>query len=301
MSLKMASVAIGVAAVFCFQTPAFSDQIRLDNGDQLTGEVTAVTDEKVTIRTAAAGEVTVDRKHIRRIDPAQCVEKKKVLPPPPKYWSGKAGLGYGKSSGNTKTEELNGRFAANRKQDNREVNLKADAAYASRDKRMNTQKWYVMGQYAHNFGAMDRWNAFTKLEVDHDRFADIDARLIPLVGLGYGWRKEEAWTLMVDIGVGAEGTRYRSSRESTIQAVVAPHLLAERLFFGKLKLSEDATLYPALKDTGEFRLRSETAVEYPFSEVLAGRLSFIDEYNSNPASGTKKSDVRVVSSLVWKF
>lgn len=219
---------------------------------------------------------------------------------PPKPWAGELAAGYSLATGNTEGSELNGRFKANRKTDADELTFKADGLYASKDKKMNAQKYSGLARYACSFGAERKWFHFFKGEGDHDRFADIDYRLVPSTGLGYWFFDEPEWRLLLEAGIGVEHTNYRSARESTTEPVAIPRAFVEKKL-GKLKLSEDLTSYFYLRETGEYRLKSESIAEFPFSAKISGRLSLIDEYNSDPAPGVEKNDVRLVTSLVYAF
>lgn len=290
-------------AALTMASPAvlFADEIRLQNGDRYSGEITEVTDTKIMLKTEGAGTITIERKYIAQTTPSEKVTELETTPTPAKIWSGEVALGYSQTTGNVQNKQADARFLANRKREKDELTFKAEATYGSQNKKMNTQKYYGMTRYAYSFSADKRWYQFFKEEVDHDRFSDIDLRSVTSTGLGYWWATEPDWKLLTEAGPGLEHTRYRSGQESTTEAIAVGRLFAEKKLWDKLKLSEDVTIYPSLQDTGEFRLRSESIIEYPFGDKLAGRLSLIDEYNSDPAADKKKNDVRLVSSLVYSF
>jgi putative salt-induced outer membrane protein len=279
---------------------AHADEVHLTNGDRYSGEIVSVTPDQITLRTDAAGQISLARKFVSRVEPASRLEEKAAAPAPaPSAWRGEASLGYAQTTGNTETSQADGRVAAARKQGPNEIQLKADASYSSRDKEMNSRKYYGMGRFAQDFGGA-RWYRFVKLEADHDRFANIGARFIPSLGVGYRLVDEADAKLYLEAGAGAEYTDYRDETDDSVEMVVVPRLYAEKKI-GGMTLSEDLTVYPSLTEAGEYRLRSDTSILVPFAERLSGRLSLIDDYNSNAPAGTEKNYLRAVSSLVYSF
>jgi putative salt-induced outer membrane protein len=284
---------------------AWADEVYLANGDRLTGEVVEATDATVTLKTSAAGTVTIDRAEVARVSPPEAlVSRLAAAPPPPEPepadpWSGEIGAGYSLTTGNTESSQLDGRVAAVWKQAPHEVELKADAVYGSKDEKMNTQKYFQKAKYSRAFGEDARWTVFAQEEADHDRFADIHGRITPSAGVGYWWLRRERFKLQTELGGGFTHTDYRTS-DTTTEAVLVPRLYAEALV-GKVKLSEDWTLYPSLSEAGEYRWKSESVAEYPLSATLAARLSLINERNSAAPEGSEKSDTRLVSAIVQKF
>ena len=294
--LRLAVVAVQVSSAGI----AVADEIYLENGDRYSGEITEVTDSQITLKTERVGEIQVERKYVQRVEPAEKVEQMKKAKAPPKLWAVEVAAGYSLSKGNTKASQLDGRFKANRKTEDNELTFKADGTYASQDKKMSTQKYSGMARYAYSFGPEKAWYHFFKGEGEHDRFADIDYRFIPSTGVGYWFSDKPDWKLLTELGAGIEHTRFRSTGDTKTEPVAIPRAFVERKV-GKFKFSEDLTSYFYLRDAGEYRLKSESIAEYPFSAKTSGRLSLIDEYSSDPAEGVKKNDMRLVSALVYSF
>ena len=57
-----------IAAALCMATSVMADRILTDNGDVITGKVTGIKAGKVTIETAFAGELSIDRELITEIE-----------------------------------------------------------------------------------------------------------------------------------------------------------------------------------------------------------------------------------------
>lgn len=218
----------------------------------------------------------------------------------PKLWQVKISAGYSESSGNTEKAEASLGVHANRKTQDNEFTVGGNAFYSSSDEKMDGQKWSGAVRYAFSFWER-KWYNFYKLEGDHDRFANIDYRVIPSLGIGYWFSDTPDWKAMAEVGAGYEHTHFRDDTDDSNEAVLIPRAFLEKRLFGKSRIKEDVFFYPSLEDTDEYRIHSETTFTNPINEHLALSISVIDDYNSNPPKGIKKNDIRVVTSLDYNF
>lgn len=211
-------------------------------------------------------------------------------------------VGYNAASGNTRNNQVSGSFLFNRnKKHINETTLKANTYYSSTKRKMDAQKWYTMARYALSFGSNKKWYNFYRLEADHDRFADIDYRLVPVAGIGYWFYDTDALKLMAELGAGVEHTDYRSDIKNRTEAIITPRLFFEKQLFANSKISQNLYYYPIIEDFSLYRLRSETTLNVAMNEKLSLRLTLSDAYDSSPPKDTKKNDIRLTSSLVYSF
>ena len=173
--------------------------------------------------------------------------------------------------------------------------------YSSTKRKMDAYKWYGMGRYAYSFGSMKRWYNFYRIEVDHDRFADIDYRFVPAAGVGYWFYDLPRLKLMVEAGAGYEHTSYRSNIKDKGGWVLAPRAFFEKELFSNTKISQNIFYYPAFEDFSDYRIHSETMLDIAMNHKLSLRISLIDDYNADPPADTKDNDLRVISSLAYSF
>jgi len=217
-----------------------------------------------------------------------------------KLWSGDISLGYNKASGNTENSQLSVSGYANRKTDDNEFTSKGNAYYSSSEREMDTQKWYGMARYAFSFWGR-KWYNFYRLEADHDKFADIDYRLIPSAGLGYWFSDTPDWKFMVEVGGGFEHTNFKGATEDSNEAVLIPRVFLEKKLFDRSRISEEVFFYPSVSETGEYRIHSETKFTNPINDNMALEIGLIDDYDSDPPGDTKRNDVRLISSVKYTF
>ena len=294
-----------IAALFLFlllpeQNSLYADEIYLKNGDRISGKVIEKNEEDTTVKTQAMGLISIESKFIERIISDKKTELAKPKGKELKLWQAEVSLGYNKSSGNTQTSQLTLGLYGNRKTDHDEVTLKGDSFYSSSNKKMDTQKYSGVLRYAFSFRER-RWYNFYKIQDEHDRFANINYRLIPSTGIGYWKFDRPDLKLLFEIGAGFQHTDFRDNTGDTNEAVLIPRMFFEKRLFVKSRFSQDVFFYSSLSDKDEFRMHSETAVTNPINSQLSLRLSLIDDYNSRPPKDTKKNDVRLISSILYNF
>ena len=272
------------------------------NGDKISGKVISEENDFITIANDSLGELRVKKALVSKVvteEDKEVIET--VIIEESKPWKKELGLGYSQSTGNTRKSNASVGFTANKKTDKDETNIKANSFYSSANKKMDSQKWYGMGRYALNIWDSLQWFNFYKLEIDHDRFANINYRVLPSVGLGYWFSDTTNWKAMTEAGLGSEYVNYRDDTKNTNEAVVISRSFFDKRLFKESHLSEDFTIYPSLKNSGEYRLHSEAAFTNPVSKQFSLKISLIDDYNSNPAKDKKKNDTQIISSLNYSF
>jgi len=221
---------------------------------------------------------------------------------PEASWKSEVSVGYNTTRGNAQTEQFTLNALINRnKKHKSEWTLKGNVFYSEANKEMDAQKWYAMGRYAFSFGPKKAFYNFYRLEADHDRFAEVYYRLIPASGVGYWFFDLPETKLLIEGALGWEHTDYYGDKKDTDNLVAVPRLFYEQNIFDRAKITQDIYFYPALSDSGAYRIHSETALTVSINKSLALRLSLLDDYNSEPPADTEKNDLTLMSSLVYSF
>lgn len=214
-------------------------------------------------------------------------------------WKQEISLGYTQKTGNIQSAELLSNYEGSRKTDYSDLNIKAGVLYSSVNKKMDGQKYNGSVRYAPE---LDETNCFGfgKVEAEHDRFAGIDYRYVPSLGAGYWIAREENWMFSGEIGVGHEYVKYTNGSDDD-NVVLIPRFFCQKSIFDKAKLSEELIIYPNLEDVKKYRVRSEARFTNPLSDAFSLRVSFIDEFNTDPLGDAKKNDTQLILSLVYGF
>ncbi len=301
-TLLILSLLLCLPQVLSYAEPAGkSAQVYLKNGDKLSGEVVFDDEEQIKVKNAFIGTLSIKKAGIDKVvyadkkKAAYSQEKKESGP-----WSGDVSLGYDKSGGNTRDSNLALRLLLNRKTKEDEFTVKGELFYSSANDKMDAQKWYNMFRYAYSFHER-KWYNFFKIENDHDRFANVSYRFVPSLGTGYWFCDSEELKLMFELGAGLEHTEFRSNAKDTNEMVLLPRMLFEKAIFAKSRFSQELSMYPSLTENGKYRLHSETALINPLNDSFALRLSFVDDYDSDPTGDAKKNDYRFICALSYYF
>ena len=252
--------------VLSMQCHLYADQILLKNQDRISGKIIQDGNEVVVVETEAMGRLEVKREFVDSIQTD--VEQKKVVveeKEKPKLWQRDVAVSYSKSSGNTEKAQSSLSAKFNRKTEDNEFTLKGESYYSSANKKMDAQKWNAMIRYAYSFFEK-KWYHFYKLEADHDRFANINYRLIPSTGLGYWFSDTDDWKALTEGAFGLEYTNYRDNTKNSNEAIFIGRGYLEKKLFRDSRIIEDAYIYPSLSDTGEFRFKSETSFVNPIND-----------------------------------
>jgi len=272
---------------------AFAEEVYLDNGDRISGEIVEETETSIVIETQAMGRISVDKNFVKK--------EKKIRAEGTPQWQRKISIGYSQTGGNTEASQGSGELFINRKTGDDEWTGKLSTHISTSNDEMDAKKFYGMGRYAFSYGNDLKWYNFYKFEADQDYFANINYRLIPSTGVGYWFSDAEDWKLMIEGAIGFEHTNYRDNTKSENEAILAPRGFLEKRLVGNLRISEDIILYPSLSEGGKYRLHSETALINSLSDKVSWKLSFIDDFNSDPSGNTKKNDFRLISYVDYAF
>lgn len=295
--------------ILLFAGVVFADEVVLKNGDRLSGTVTRSNDEVVVLEHEALGSVTLRRVFVERVEREEeeplrreTAEPAPAFPPVEVEWKRQMALGAMITQGNTEEAGLTGRVSVNRKREKRdEWTFKAEGNVSEVNGSMNAKRYAGLLRYAYSFGPDAAWYHFYKGEAEHDRFADITYRVVPSTGVGYWYSDDPPFKAMIEAGLGWERTEFRlAGRESG--PVLAPRGFLEYTFPKGAVLSQEVTAWPDLEDpAGEYRFRSETIFSNPITRTLSLQFRLVDEYDSDPASGAEKNNLRATSELNWQF
>lgn len=304
--LSFAALLFSVCVLSLFSSSAYADEIYLKNNDKISGQIVEEDEYTLSVKTEAIGLISIRKEFVDRIARPQTSpkedQKRQETKIPLAAWQGDIAAGYNTARGNTRTERFSLSALANRNRRHvDEWTFKGDLFYSEADNKMDVQKWYGMGRYAFSFGPRKAWYNFYRLEGDHDRFAEIRYRAIPAAGIGYWFFDLPQTRLLAEAALGVEWTDYYGRKKSASELVAIPRLFYEQVLFERGKFTQDVHLYPALTDSGSYRVRSESALTVSINDRMGLRLSLIDYYNSEPPDETGKNDLTLMSSLTYSF
>lgn len=155
----------------------------------------------------------------------------------------------------------------------------------------------AFGQY--NRSITDRWYAGVRLDFLHDAVADLDYRftLSPLVG--YYAIKTTNTTLKFEAG--PSGVMEHQGDEDNQYAALRLGERFEHKFTAKAKVWQSLEFVPQIDRWHNYLIIAEVGAEAPLAEKLSLRAVIQDNYDNEPAPGRKNNDIKLITSLAYKF
>jgi putative salt-induced outer membrane protein YdiY len=196
----------------------------------------------------------------------------------------KVSLGGQLSGGNSRVNSLDIDFLLSR--DRKlldEVTTKGNFDYESTDGADTVFKGYMSFRYACSISKISY--RFTKLEFEHDRFQDIDLRVIPTIGIGLWLVKDDLYQLLVEGAIGYQ-RNYLINQVGEEMVVIK---LGSLLLVGPF--SNDFDIYIDSADFSNFRFVNKTVYKVKINTHYAFKWTLKDEYNNRPAGTIQKNDL----------
>ncbi len=215
-------------------------------------------------------------------------------------WKGEVSLGYDQSSGNTEQEQVLVSGGATRTAGRSNARFAASALYSSSAGTMDAQRWDVLGRYELRFQD-SAWHSFYEMKVDHDRFADVDYRVVPSLGVGRWLADTPDWKALVEVGAGHEKTHYRENAADSDEWVSVARVFLEKRLWRDTRVTQDISVFPSLGESGQYRGHSETALTNPLSSRISLRVSYVVDHDSDPPAGIEEADRYLIASLLYGF
>jgi putative salt-induced outer membrane protein YdiY len=212
-------------------------------------------------------------------------------------WESSVSAGLSLTKGNSDTLLATAAFKTRTKTPANEFMCGVDGSYGENDSVKNNESLHGVGQYNHLF--TDRFYGFFNLEALHDGIAGLQYRFTLSPGAGYYFLKETNTTL-----AGGVGPSLIFQRLGGVDATYASLRLAERFehkFNNNARVWQNAEFLPQLNKPDNFLINAEIGAEAPLTKTFSLRVTLQDNFVNEPAPGHRDNDVKLISSVVYKF
>jgi len=167
----------------------------------------------------------------------------------------------------------------------------------------------VRGGTRYDFNLTPRTFAFGQLDLEHDRFQQLDLRTVLGGGLGFHVIKNDRTTFDLMGGGDFDHDAFTAGATSATGTTGLTRsqgeiLVGESLLYKVAKstaLNEALQVFPNLSDTGEYRFTFDSGVTTQLSKWLSWQVTYSDRFLSNPIPGVKENDVLVTTGLQVNF
>jgi putative salt-induced outer membrane protein len=212
-------------------------------------------------------------------------------------WESSIAAGLTLTRGNSDTLLGNLNYSGIKKWDQNEVRVGLDGSYGENNDVVNNQAVRAFGQYNRLF--TERFYGYIRAEGLHDDIAAIDYRFTLGPGVGYYFIKNPKTTLSGEVGPAVVFERQGGRQHSYMTLRFAERL--EHRLNDRARLWEAIEFLPQVDDFNNYVVNGEIGVEADLTKTFALRAFVLDTYDNEPAPGRKKNDLKLVTSLVYKF
>lgn len=314
---------------------AAEDEVKLKNGDRLTGKVTGLAGGKLTIETPETGPIKVDWAQIVSVKTDAPIKVKlvtgetlegKIVPgadgrlkvetqgaaapvevelgkvkffnEPPTMWHGKVSAAAKATDGNTHNESFLIAGAATRETEQDLLLIKALFRYGKSSGVLTERNAYGIGKYQLKF--TPELYGYVSEELLGDTFKDLSIGTITSVGAGYVWLKQAEIDLSTEAGVAYITNDFRIAPDETHLGARAAAYLRVALPLG-FELRDNFTIYPNFEHSQDFQFRNEATLGTALGggwDLLGG---VITEYDKTPSPGLGRRDDTYFVGLGYTF
>ncbi|MBL6971341.1 MAG: DUF481 domain-containing protein [Desulfobacterales bacterium] len=320
-----------------FSVWVWAGEIRLENGDRLTGEIVKMDAEVIIIKTVYAGKLAVKRDQVVCVkttkEHAFMLQSKKVLagraecssdglleivndqtqmsetlalvdlkainPPPGVLWKGNVVAGGSVSSGNTDSRGVNGSVMLQFRADRHRGTMRAKGNYNETSDIIDVQN--ASGSLKYDYFLTKKLFTYGQGLVEHDKFQDLDLRYTVGPGLGYQFIESSSLSLFAEAGISYVNENRAVSQNQDYTSGRWSVGFDWQMIPDRLKFFHLHEGYIRMEDPDDFFLRSQQGFRLPLVQSFYATFEFDFDYNHRPAPGTKNNDRRYIFGLTYEF
>lgn len=237
----------------------------------------------------------------------------KTVNPEKSAWHGSVNFSYTAVRGNTYSDT--GTVLADIKRRWEHDRLAGDFGYfvarqgtSKETETKNTDRINAGAQHDHFWTT--KFYHYESLRYEHDRIADLEWRYRVGLGLGYQWLDGQdlastgKWSFNQEAGFGIIAERYRLTSDPESEYLsfrYAHHLTYLPKWYKDLKLFHNLEYLPDLEDTSVYLVNADIGFTTQLSKSWQLIAKAEWEYNSNASESAKRSDIRYILGLGYKF
>ena len=222
----------------------------------------------------------------------------KIVPPAKPHWDSTLTAGATLTRGNSDSLIATGKVLSDKKTPFNEYHLGADATYGSANGIANTELYHGFGQWNHLFSP--KWYSFLRGEGLHDGIAQVKYRGTFTSGVGYYLVKSTNTTLSAEAGPGVVLERLDGARNN-YATMRAAERFERKLNHGTARIWQNVEFLPRVDQPWVYLVNSEIGVESSLYKNVNLQVYLDDYFNSQPAPGLRRNDVKLVSGVTYKF
>jgi putative salt-induced outer membrane protein YdiY len=222
----------------------------------------------------------------------------KITPPPKPHWESLLTAGVTLTRGNSDSLLATAKIVTDKKTPVNEYNLGADATYGSANGVPNTETFHGFGQWNHLF--TPNWYGLLRGEALHDGIAEVKYRFTITSGVGYYVIKNTNTTFALESGPGIVIERLGDA-DTTYATMRIAERFERKFNKNSARIWENVEFLPQIDKPSDYLINSEIGAESSLYKNVDLQVYLDDNFNSQPAAGFRRNDVKLVSGVTYKF
>jgi putative salt-induced outer membrane protein YdiY len=276
--------------------------VELATGEKLTGKL-AGTAEQVEVAAAGATKTTpMAAVKTVRDDTEQKKFERMEHPGLLELWTGNFDFGLALARGNSRSDTLTTAFMADRssRNDKLAVYFNQIRGTARVNGATSTIASAVRGGWKYNRNFSSRFFASAFDDYEHDRFQNLDLRIVAGGGLGVRAIKRGPAQFDVDGGIDYQRENFFTPpNRNSAEANVGDSLLYK--LSKATTLTQSMRMFANLTDAGVYRLNFDIGGSTTIRKWLGWHVTASDRFVSNPVAGRQRNDLIVSTGFRLSF
>lgn len=340
MKIRLKILIFILVGVFSTSVPVTADQLHLENGDVITGEMIRMENKKLVFKTDYAGEISVDWEKIVKLiaeDPIKVIlsdgsilegftgetvrnkmtlktvkieapaqfklaEVKAINPvdKPLVKIKVRANLGINQERGNTDTDEAHLDGEFSARTEKNRFILGGELTKEKDGGATTSEDWKAYGHYSHFLNEKRFLYALSLFE--HDKFADLDLRSTLGGGAGYQFFESETLNLYISAGPGYVKEDFIEAEDKDF-GVGQWVISYDQYFFDKIfQLFHNQNGYVKIANSSNWLIKTRQGIRFPIYKGFTTTLQYQYDYDNEPSEDAdKKWDSKLMVLIGWEF
>ncbi|MGD8367063.1 MAG: DUF481 domain-containing protein [Desulfobacterales bacterium] len=316
---------------------ALAGEVRLKNGDRLTGNILKLEEGKLTLQTDYAGGIQLDWSEVSCLSTdrvhafllpdrtryrgiAECPEAgvlqirqegadqtrrvpisalQSVNPAPSVRYKGSLTAGGSVASGNTESRSLYGNGSLGVRSEKHRLTLSGRSNYAENDDTLTARNANAFGKYDYFFTR--KLFGYGQTLLEEDRLQDLNLRATFGAGLGFQFFDTDRLALYAEAGPSYVNENYENTENRGYASGRWSVRFDWQILPERVKFFHLHELYVSLEDTEDFYIRSEQGFRLPLIDKFFFNLQMDYDYKNKPAADKKNADLRYLLGLGYEF
>ncbi len=290
------SITIDMKNVKTFGTDK-AEKIILSDGTILNRRITASDD----------GQVKLSGGEIIKTQDLKLADITAVNPPAmsPVKWKGSATIGSTSVHGNTRSETSQASLSGSLRREKDRTTAGLDYGKAkvqdpdTGDEETTEDWWKARAKYDYFVG--ETFYGFIEGRYETDKIADLDRRVILGAGAGYQWIESDRINFSTEAGLAHLSERFAGATDSNneVSAQAAYHF--EMKITDRIEFINDFAYSPILSEFSDYFLPTTAELRASLTEKMFTNFRAIFDYDTSPAGGKGRTDVKYILGVGWNF